>query len=261
MKLRAAAFISVFLAATAFAQQTENAIVIEAKDSTSSSAPAAALSNYLNGYRSTVNGETIEYHSSDPDADTALLVRGERGAHSVSWKTDPLPEPSGDFYQFIWLAGIESAGFAGETDTHTFNLLVNGQPWFSFKNAKDATAKAWKVSGKNGGELSFEATVTDHVGDLFGYMTLKLPAKDFPSGKPLTLEVQGDNSGSADWYMTFQHSFNFVPQVGSEPALVRDGALTLQQLRISLDNLVAGRKLEVHTPGHEAIRADLKIGA
>src|SRR5579862_9854754 len=267
MKLRAATLISALLAAAAFGQQTENVIVIEAKDSAAptanaaSSAPAAPLSKYLNGYHSTINGETIEYHSSDPDADSALLVRGQRIAHSVSWQTDPLPAPSGDFYQFIWLAGIESAGFAGETDTHEFNLLINGQLWFRFKNAKDASAKGWQVAGKDGAELSFEATVTDHVGDLFGYMKLKLPANQFPSGKPLTLEVQGDNSGSADWYMTFQHSFNFVPQVGSEPALVRDGARTLQQLRISLDNLVAGRTLDVHTPGHETIRTDLKIGA
>ena len=261
MKLRVAALIAAFLAASAFGQKTENAIVIDAKDSATTTANVASLSKYLNGYRSSVDGQTIEYHSSDPDADSALLVRGERMAHTISWQTDPLPEPSGDSYQFIWLAGIEYAGFAGETDTHEFDLLINGQPWFTFKNAKDTTAKAWQVAGKDGAELSFAATTTDHVGDLFGYMTLRLPTKKFPPGKPLTLEVQGDNSGSADWYMTFQHRFNFVPQVRSEPALVRDGARTLQQLRISLDNLVAGRMVEVHTPNHEPTRANLKIGS
>ena len=260
MKRRAATLTAVFLAATAFGQHTENAIVIDAKDSAATAHPVP-LSKYLNGYRSTVDGEAIEYHSSDPDADSALLVRGQRIAHSVTWQTDPLPEPSGDSYQLIWLAGIESAGFAGEKETHEFQLLINGQPWFTFTNAKDETAKAWQIAGKDGAELSFAATITDHVGDLFGYMTLKLPAKEFPSGKPLTLEVQGDNSGSADWYMTFQHSFNFVPQVRCEPALVKDGTRTLQQLRISLDSLVAGRTLEVHTPGHEPIHADLRIGA
>ena len=260
MKLRAATLIAIFLAAAAFGQNTENAIVIEAKDSGTVARPAS-LTEYLNGYRSSVDGDTIEYHSSDPDADSALLVRGQRIAHSIAWRTDVLPEGAGDSYQFIWLAGIESAGFAGETDAHEFKLLINGQLWFTFKNAKDTTAKAWQVAGRDGAELSFASTMTDHVGDLFGYMTLKLPAKDFPSGKPLTLEVQGDNSGSADWYMTFQHSFHFVPQVRAEPALVRDGTRTLQQLRISLDNLAAGRTLDVHTPGHEPIHADLKIGA
>jgi len=261
MKLRAAVLIATFLAARAFAQQTENAIVIDAKDSATPTAPVASLSKYLNGYRSSIDGQTIEYHSSDPDADSALLVRGQRVAHTVSWQTDPLPEPSGDFYQFIWLAGIECAGFAEEKESHPFNLLIDGQPWFTFKNAKDATAKAWQIAGKDGAELSFAATTTDHVGDLFGYMTLRLPANQFLPGRPLTLEVQGDNSGSADWYMTFQHRFNFVPQVRSEPALVKDGAHTLQQLRLSLDNLVAGRTVEVQTPDHEPIRADLKIGS
>src|SRR6201993_2580291 len=104
MKLRAAALVAAFLAASAFGQQTENAIVIDAKDSATTAAHAS-LSEYLNGYRSSVDGQTIEYHSSDPDADFALLVRGERMAHAASWQTDPLPEPSGDSYQFIWLAG------------------------------------------------------------------------------------------------------------------------------------------------------------
>jgi alpha-mannosidase len=264
MKLRAAAALLVtviFLAREALGQQTENAIVIDAKDSAPPTVPVASLSKYLNGFHSSIDGQTIEYHSSDPDADSALLVRGQRVAHTVSWETDPLPESSGDFYQFIWLAGIECAGFAGEKESHQFSLLINGQLWFAFKNAKDATAQAWQIAGKHGGELSFVATTTDHVGDLFGYMTLKLPAHDFPPGRPLTLEVQGDNSGSADWYMTFQHRFTFVPQVRSEPAIVKEGARTLQQLRLSLDNLVAGRTLEVHIPDHEPLRADLKIGA
>ena len=262
MKLRAgAALLFTFLAASALGWQSENAIVIDAKDSVTPTAPVAFLGKYLNGFHSSVDGQTIEYHSSDPDADSALLVRGQRVAHTVSWETDPLPEPSGDFYQFIWLAGIECAGFAEEKKSHPFDLLINGRLWFTFKNAKDATAKAWQIAGKDGGELSFTATTTDHVGDLFGYMTLKLPANDFPPGRPLTLEVQGDNSGSADWYMTFQHRFNFVPQVRSEPALVKDGGRTVQQLRLSLDNLVAGRTVEVRIPDHEPIRADLNIGA
>lgn len=262
MKPRAAAaLLAIFLAANAMGEQSKNAIVIDAKDSATPASAAVSLGKYLNGYHSSIDGQTIEYRSSDPDADSALLVRGQRVAHKVSWQTDPLPESSGDSYQLIWLAGIECAGFSAEKESHPFNLLIDGQLWFTFKNAKDATAKAWHVAGRDGAELSFVATTTDHVGDLFGYMTLKLPASDFPSGKPLTLEVQGDNSGSADWYMTFQHRFNFVPQVRSEPALVKEGAHTLQQLRLSLDNLVLGRTVEVHVPDHAPIRADLNIGA
>jgi alpha-mannosidase len=245
-----------------FGRQLDNAIVIEVKDAaTTPPGSVASVAQYLNGYRLSVNGQTIEYHSSDPDADSALLVRAQSIAHSISWETDPMPELSANYSQFIWLAGMECAGFGQEEASHSFDLLVNGQPWFTFKNARDSTARNWKVAGRDGAELSFASVMSDHVGDLFGYMVLKVPAKDFAPGKPLTLEVRGDNSGSADWYMTFQHRFNFVPQVRSEPALVKDGSQTSQLLRLSLDNLAEGRMIEVRAPNHEPITADLKIGS
>jgi alpha-mannosidase len=246
----------------AFGEQSENEIVVRVTEGAPATpAPIASGLTYLNGYRSSIHGETIEYHSPDPDADSALLVRAQNIAHSISWETDPMPKASSDFSQFIWLAGIECAGFAGEPESHSFEFLIDGQPWFTFKNAKDSTAKNWKIPGKDGAELSFASVMSDGVGDLFGYMVLKIPGKDFESGKPLMLEVRGDNSGSADWYMTFQHSFNFVPQVRAEPALARDGAQATQLLRLSLDNLTGGRTIEVYVPNHEPIRTDLKIGA
>jgi alpha-mannosidase len=246
----------------AFGQQSENEIVVRVEEGARATPGTIASGlRYLNGYHSFIHGETIEYHSPDPDVDSALLVRAQNVAHSISWETDPMPKASGDFSQFIWLAGIESAGFVQEPDSHVFEFLIDGQPWFTFKNAKDATAKNWKIPGKDGAELSFASLMSDGVGDLFGYMVLKVPGKDFEPGKPLTLEVRGDNSGSADWYMTFQHSFNFVPQVRAEPALSRDGAQATQLLRLSLDNLTGGRTIEVRVPNHEPISSDLKIGA
>ena len=241
-----------------FAQQPPAQIVIEVKDSATPRSAASAA--YLSGYRAPLQGQTIEYHSSDPYVDSALLVRGQRIAPSISWETDPLPDRTEDYSQFIWLAGIESAGFAEEKESHQFEFLINGEQWFVFRNAKDQSAKDWKVNGKDGAQLSFSASMTDKAGDLFGHMVLKVPEKSFAPGKPLTLEVRGDNSGSPDWFMTFQHPFNFIPAVQAEPALLRDGARSLQVLRLSLDNLVSGRNITVHAPGQKVISSDLKIG-
>jgi len=234
-------------------------IVIEVKDALSQ--PSAAADRYVSGYHSSVDGETIHYHSPDPDADSALLVRGQNVAPSISWKTGPMPDVHSDFTQFIWLAGIECAGFTGEVESHNFDFLINGQRWFTFRNAKDDTAKNWKITGKDGSELTFNAAMTDKAGDLFGYMVLKAPAKDFPPRKTLLLEVRGDHSGSPDWYMTFQHAFNFAPRVRAEPALVRDNGREMQSLRLSLDNLIAGRTLSLRTPTQEIADTPLKIGA
>ncbi len=240
------------------AQQPGNEILIDVKDSTSSAASPSV--SYLSGYRSSPHGQTIEYHSSDPDVDSALLVRGQQVAHSISWETDPLSDVANGYAQFIWLAGIECAGFGGEKESHEFDFLINGERWFVFQNAKDQTAKDWTIKGKDGAQLSFSAVMTDKAGDLFGYMTLKVPGKGFATGKPLTLEVRGDDSGSADWFMTFQHPFNFAPLVRAEPALLRDGPDTLQVLRLSLDNLVNGRTITIHAPRQNVISATLKVG-
>jgi len=243
----------------AVGQQIGKEIVIEVKDALSQ--PSAAADRYIGGYHSSVDGETIHYHSPNPDADSALLVRGQDVAPSISWETDPMPDVHSDFTQFIWLAGIESAGFIGEVESHNFDFLINGQRWFTFRNAKDDTAKKWKITGKDGSELTFNAAMVDNAGDLFGYMVLKVPAKGFPPGKPLLLEVRGDNSGSPDWYMTFQHAFNFAPKVRAESALVRDAGHEMQALRLSMDNLIAGRTLSLRTPTQEIADAPLKIGA
>ena len=103
----------------AVGEQTGKEIVIEVKDAFSQ--PSAAADLYVSGYHSSVDGETIHYHSPDPDADSALLVRGQDVAPSISWETDPVPDLHSDFTQFIWLAGIESAGFIGEVAIKAFS--------------------------------------------------------------------------------------------------------------------------------------------
>src|ERR1700751_4396691 len=260
MKLSAIAGFLFVACIYTIAQQRRKEVVIEVKDA--SSQPLGIPTRYISGYRASVQGQTIDYHSPDPDADSALLVRAQTSTPSISWETDPIGDVPDDLVEFIWLAGIECAGFAGEPTSHNFDFLINGQLWFTFRNAKDDKAKnGWTFSGRGGSSLTFNTTMTDKAGDLFGYMVLKVPAKDFPPGKPLLLEVKGDNSGSPDWYMTFQHTFNFVPKVRAEPALVRQSGREMQSLRLNLDNLVAGRTVDLRTPTGEMIDRPLKLGA
>jgi alpha-mannosidase len=261
--MRLSAFTGIFVSflspwAYGYGQDIQTKIVVAVNEPTATVESAA---RYLNGYRASIRGQTIEYHSSAPDVDSALIVRGQAIAHSISWRTDPIPKSTDADIEFVWLAGIECAGFTGDQESHTFDLLIDGQTWFRFRNAKDATAQNWKVNAHDGAELSFSAVTSDSVGDLFGYMILKVPGNKFQGGEPLTLEVRGDNSGSPDWYMAFQHPFSFVPQIRVEPALLKDGGRSSQLLRLSLDNLIAGRTIEIHAAGHETIGASLKIGS
>src|SRR6516162_9449959 len=130
---------------------------------------------WVNGYRSSVAGQTISYHSSHPDADNALLCRVRRDADSIAWETDTLTRPSSDeCYHLVWLAGIERIGWGNATHPHTFQFSVNGQRWFTFTNRKDSSAPKWTISANSGARLSFESRMVDRYGDLFGYMFLDI---------------------------------------------------------------------------------------
>jgi hypothetical protein len=145
--------------------------------------------------------------------------------------------------------------------SHKFDFLINGQRWFTFENRKDSTAQKWAVAGRNGAELSFEALTVDKFGDLFGHTFLKVSKKDFPPGKPLVLQVVGEEAESLEWYMVFQHHFDFTPRLRPEPALMRKANQATQTLRLSLDNLQNSRTIEINSPNQTPIRQPLKIGA
>lgn len=220
------------------------------------------VGTYLNGYRASLNGQVILYHSAHPDADAALIVRANSEAHSAAWETDTIPEHSAtQTVHLLWLAGLERSGWGESKSGHPFRLSINGEPWFTFRNYKDSTASHWVLQGKDGAELSFSARMADKFGDQFGYMYLTLPGKDVRAGTPLTLEVVGEEANSPEWYMTFQYRFNFTPKVRVEPALFKDKEGATQVLRLSLDNLNEGRTIEIRTPEGTSRTEPLKIGA
>src|SRR6266850_2030852 len=217
---------------------------------------------YSNGYRSSVDGQVLSYHSSHPDADKALIVRANREVHSITWETDTLADPgTGAMYHLVWLAGLDRAGWGENTIAHTFRLFINGAPWFTFRNYKDSTAEHWTVAGTGGSSLSFRSQTADKFGDLFGYMFLDLPKKEFRPGAPLRLRIESEDEGSPEWYMTFEYRFDFTPRLRAEPAIIRHQNRAAQTLRLSLDNLRPGRIIEIIASGEPIVKRPLNVGA
>lgn len=250
----------VLVAGTLRAQAPADGIIISVTRESSKQEPAAQA--YLNGFRKIVAGQTISYHSSHPDAELALIVRANAEAGSAAWETDTLVDQDRDpFYHLVWLAGLDRAGWGENPIAHKFDLSINGEHWFTFRNYKDSTAPHWHVAGKSGSELSFDSRMADKFGDLFGYMFLKIPKRDFRAGSPVTLHVTGADDGNLEWFMTFQYRFNFTPQLRAEPALMRHENRTTQFLRLSLDNLEAGRAVGIAASGEQAIKKPLNVGA
>ncbi|HLX13531.1 MAG TPA: hypothetical protein VKS81_12020, partial [Bacteroidota bacterium] len=240
------------------AQTGQNPISVNVRDKGSNESPL----RYLNGYRREIEGSTITYHSVHPDAEDALIARVNAEAPSITWETDTMTADfPGNAYRFVWLAGMDRIGWGNATTPHTFHMLLNGTQIFIFHNRKDSTAPHWTITGANGEELTFDARMRDKYGDLFGYMFLSVPKDKYPAGAPLKIRVDGMNEGSPEWYMAFKYSFNFVPSLRVEPALVRNQNAESHLLRMSLDNLRPGRRVEVKVGDSIIVSDSLKLGA
>ena len=70
------------------------------------------------GYARTLEGESIGYYSSHPDAGHALIARATDGKKPVVWETAPVPAPpqpekdgEKSTVSLVWLAGLASGVF------------------------------------------------------------------------------------------------------------------------------------------------------
>ncbi len=154
----------------------------------------APFGDFLRGFQKSVHGETIDYHSAEPDVGQALLVRAVDSRRSIAWETTAVPkELRGKSVTFAWMFGM-----AARPDSRSFEFLVDGVRRITFENPERAEIGQWNVAGTDGAELCFRTTLVDKHEDVFGYAALTLPARDVTPGKALRLEVRGESAGSSN---------------------------------------------------------------
>ena len=219
-------------------------------------APAGGGVLALPGFRSAVSGATMAYHSPHPEAQTSLLARAMREVQSVSWETDTVPSSlAADTVEFVWIMAL-----SGSKGVQRFDLGVRGGPTFAFATAPDSTSRGFSVSGANGSSFAFRVTWVDRYGDLFGYAALRLARRDVVPGRPLTLEVRGEDAGSRAWYMTFKHRFSPRPRVRQNPVMLRGAEGAEAELQVSVDLLDDSSEVVVEVGGRPAVRRPLAFG-
>ncbi|MDZ7261541.1 MAG: hypothetical protein ONB05_05485 [candidate division KSB1 bacterium] len=173
---------------------------------------------FFKGYARSLSGETISYHSPQPEVGSALLVRSLDSKRFIEWETEAVPEDyQGDFVTFLWMFGIDV-----NVDSHTFELFVNGAKWFTFSNPKITEKKTWRIAGNYGAELIFRTTMIDRYDDLMGYASLRLPRSALVLGRPQRLKVVGESAGSYAWYMTFETGVEEKVTIHQQEALLRE---------------------------------------
>jgi hypothetical protein len=219
-------------------------------------AAAPAGPDWLRGYRTTVAGVTMAYHSPYPDITSALLVRAGDGTMSAEWETEPVPAGwSGRPATFVWLAGLATGKGA-----HRFDLSVDGKPALSFRTSADSSRREWRETGAEGLSLSFETLMVDQFDELFGLMRLEVPPALLVPGRPLRLKVTGEKGGSSDWFMVFRDDLRRDVWARSEQALVRKDGRLFQVVRVEISHLGPPAKASVSCPGVGSADLELKLG-
>ncbi len=204
-----------------------------------------APTRWLQGYQKTITGGTIRYHSPQPDVRNALLVRSLEKRDFIEWESAPIPSDfNREYVTFIWIFGMDV-----DLDSHTYDLYINEQKWFSFSNPKTSSIKEITVKGPEKSELRFRVTLIDRHDDVFGYVSMRLPAASFPRGKTLNLKVMGETAGSRVWYMTFQSPVQAGITVIPQHALIRKDGRLWQP--VHLDVIRLGNPLGATISGDE----------
>ncbi len=214
------------------------------------------LGTLVSGYASSVSGDTIGYHSPNPQARSALLIRSDDGRGSIEWQTAPRPTSSDrGTTSFVWLAGID-AGHG----RRRFTLSVNGEPWFTFRGPA-ASDTGFRLAGPGGSTLTFRATHIDQYEDLFGFMFLTLPTARLPKGEPLRLKVTAEAAGTQDWYMTFEHPVAARVAAENVFGLVDAAGVRRQLVRVHIEHIDAPIDGSVRVGDLEPVATRLEFGA
>lgn len=163
---------------------------------------AGDLKNPAEGFASKISGEDIVYHSTRQDCQNALLVRATDGKMSIAWETDALNAAGPDTeVQIFLIAGMSLAGYDIKGVDPGFQVFINDKSFFHFKNGM---GENWSVDGPSGSRMIFQTVIKDQANDGFGYARIVLPASLLESGKPVSIKIQGDASGTRHWFMVFQ---------------------------------------------------------
>jgi len=221
-----------------------------------SSVMGAARPEWLRGFKRTIAGERIVYHSLYPDSNSALIVRASDGKMAIEWQTGPVPESSGGSgATFIWMTGLATGKGA-----HRFDLDIDGARALSFTTAQDSSRKTWTVRGPHGVSLTFEAAQVDQFNELFGFMFLTVPPALIRPGEPLRLKVTGEKGGSPDWFMVFEDELEPGISAVSDQVLVRAAGAPRQLVRVEVSHIAAPADAVVSTGDEDRVRVRLVTG-
>ncbi|MEI6695133.1 MAG: glycosyl hydrolase-related protein [Bacteroidota bacterium] len=214
-------------------------------------------SHLLKGCTNVVSGESIEYHCFNTAASSAILTRCTSGEMQIEWKTEAIPANYKEkFVTFYWICAFSSGTSHGE---RKFDISLNDKKYFSYQTFVNKYEKQWVQKAEDGSELSFEFKGADGLGDISGFMYLKLPVSQFKKGEAVKVKVLGEKADSRDWYMTFLYNMDNSFTAYQMPFLAKTNGKTSQVIRTDISYPNDKGKAEVIIDG-KTLHFDLVLG-
>ena len=212
--------------------------------------------HWLQGYTRSIKGGSIDYHSPEPDVNSALLVRSMDADDYIEWETESIPyELNQDQTAFIWIFGMDV-----DSDPCSYDLYINDDKWFQFSNPNNNSNREWTIKGPKYSELRFRVTYIDRHGDVFGYASLYIPSRLVKKGNPLRIKVRGESAGSRVWYMTFKSPVDPGARINPLPALLEHKNHIFQPVDVFYTCLGDNISAEFTSPYIEPVKTKLQFG-
>lgn len=180
------------------------------------SAAISAQTLTLPGFSKSLKGEIFPYHSPQPDADTALLVRSEAKELSIEWETAVVPsDHAAAFVDFNIMMALD----VNPEDPHKWNIVVNDRNLCSVSTPMDTLAEQFGSKNSDGSGITFKSSRIDKYGDYIGYMQIRVPSKWLTKGEPAHIKIEGESAGSRTWLIVYAYEMKPHYTIEAENAI------------------------------------------
>lgn len=210
---------------------------------------------FQSGFARYMAGALIDYHSSHPEAEQALLVRTKKGIDRIAWLTDKPRKDKEGKLRFCWLGGL--AGCQG--GPHIFELWADNRFLLDIASTAKGELPQADFAGPDGVVLNYEHQLTDMCGDHFGLFWLTLP-ETYYKADGISLELRARDEESEDWAMVFAYPFSGLPHFLPDSLLAKTGFGLRQKLVLGLDSLSPANVMDAELDGKQLLTIALKRG-
>ncbi|MFH1195104.1 MAG: glycoside hydrolase family 38 C-terminal domain-containing protein [bacterium] len=212
-------------------------------------------SDFLSGFEKGISGETLDYYAIGSQSIDALLVRSMDAMDFIQWETQPVPAESKEtILVFATMASLQVT-----SDSHRFDVYLNGTKYFSFSNPTEKSLNTITISGLNNTKMEFTNLEYDRFEDLTGFLYFHLPSKEFATGKPIRIKIVGESAQSRSWFMVFKHDCRSNISLASENVILNTTGTPKQSMRVKVFHFTSPGKAAVKI-GDTETEFDLKFG-